>query len=68
MEPKKDWRIPSISDRHPGPAEAMRLIEKQNALNGAVASAPTLQEQLTRQAVLYAAANAPHNSKVRRGQ
>lgn len=68
MEPRKDRTAPGISGRHPRPAESMRLIEKQNALKGAVASAPTLQEQLTRQAVLYAAANAPHNSKVRRGQ
>lgn len=60
---------PNISERHPRPAEMMQLVNEQNRMNDRrdISMAPSLAEQLRYQAAVYAAVNAPHNARVRRG-
>ena len=69
MDRRVNKMQPLIRDRHPSPAESMRLIEEQNRRNGSpdITRPPSLEEQLRSQQAIYQAVNAPHAASVRRG-
>ena len=71
MDRNKNKPGPKVPDRHPGPAEMARLIHEQNELNGrfahALQEAPTLQARQSSDAHVYAAINALHEARVRKG-